>query len=371
MINVNEESKYIYDQSIKWNELKPYDFWSALGNPRYVCAPMVDQSELPFRLICRKYGADLTFTPMIHSVLFSNQETYRKKWISDISQEDQPCFVQFCGHDPEILLNAAKLVQDKCPCVDINLGCPQGIAKRGFYGSFLLEDTDLVLKIAGYLSNNLKCGLSCKIRLFPDLERSYELVKGLEEKGIKVLTVHGRTKEQNKQFTAEADWKAIKAIKEMTTIPIIANGGIETYDDIDRCFKATNCDAVMSAEKLLENPFLFSGENHNIDDIALEYINLAKSLNTEVSFVRSHLYKFYYQACKMDMSYNQKLGDTINIEDFITLGEEIKEFRKEVPNEDKFGWYVRYRNAIEESNTNNNLDNLNSIDICDISSMFG
>lgn len=68
----------------------------------------------------------------------------------------------------------------------MNLGCPQAIAKRGFYGSYLLENTDLVLKIAGYLANNLKCGFTCKIRLFPDLERTFDLVKQLEVKLIKI-----------------------------------------------------------------------------------------------------------------------------------------------------------------------------------------
>ena len=93
-------------------------------------------------------------------------------------------------------MKAGKLIENKVQALDVNLGCPQQIAKRGNYGSFLLENEDLVVKIASYLSKNLKCAVTCKIRLFPDLNRTMTLVKRLEETGIKVLTVHGRTKEE-------------------------------------------------------------------------------------------------------------------------------------------------------------------------------
>jgi tRNA-dihydrouridine synthase 1 len=88
--------------------------------------------------------------------------------------------MQFCGHDPEILLKAGKIVEGIVPAIDINLGCPQGIAKKGYYGSFLLENTELVLKIAGYLCNNLKCAVTCKIRIFNQIEKSVELAKKLQ-----------------------------------------------------------------------------------------------------------------------------------------------------------------------------------------------
>lgn len=371
-LNNSIKSSFNLKSATNWSQLTPFEFWKELGNPKYVCAPMVDQSELAFRIICRKYGTDLTYTPMIHSVLFATQEKYREQHLKDISLEEQPCFLQFCGHDPEMLLRSGKLVEDKTPCFDLNLGCPQGIAKRGYYGSFLLENTDLVLKILGYLSNNLKCGVSCKIRLFPDLSRTFDLVQNLEKTGIKVLTVHGRTKQQNKESTGNADWDAIRKIKSILNIPVIANGGIECYEDVQRCFDATNCDAVMSAEKLLENPFFFSGYNHNVDDVALEYLDIAKELNTDISQVRSHLYKLYYHACKLDMSYNHKLGITNTHDDFLTLGEEIKEFRKNIPNEEKFGWYKRYRNSVANLKETNEKEQTCSEDfIYDFNSMFG
>lgn len=142
------------------------------------------------------------------------------------------------------------------------------------------------------------------------------------------MAVHGRTKEENKQFVKECNWDAIAKIKNTINIPVIANGGIEEYKDIQKCLEFTKCDAVMSAEKLLENPFLFSGEDHNIDDVALEFLEISKELKNDLSFVRSHLFKFYYHACKLDMRYNQKLCDIDDIDDFYNLGLEIKDFRK-------------------------------------------
>lgn len=371
----------IFNLNRNWNRLSPNEFWKEIGSPRYICAPMVDQSELPFRMITRKYGADLTFTPMIHSVCFVSQDKYREKALSDLSGLDQPCFAQFCGHDPEILLAAGKIVENKIPCLDLNLGCPQGIARKGYYGSFLLENEELVLKILNYLSNNLKCGVSCKIRLFPDLNRSFEFVKKIEESGVKVLTVHGRTKEQNKHLVGVSNWDAIKTIKDLVSIPVIANGSIENYQDIETCFEITNCDAVMSSEKLLENPFLFSRRNHNIDDVAIEYISLCKLLDSDLNMCRSHLFKFYYQACKLNNEYNLQLADIQTYDEFLSIAHEIREFRKEFKNEEKFGWYYRYRKddnpykySIKENEKPKVEEIINVVEECvdcDISNMFG
>lgn len=141
--------------------------------------------------------------------------------------------------------------------------------------------------------------MSAKIRLFNDLTKSYELAKDLEKTGIKVLTVHGRTKEQNKETTGNCNWDAIKLIKSSLSIPVIANGGIECYNDLQRCFDYTKCDAIMSAEKLLENPSIFTGEVYNIDQIALQYLDLCKKYKTDIFFARAHLFKFLYSANKL------------------------------------------------------------------------
>jgi len=105
------------------NDEDPYKYYKAVGCPKYFVAPMVDQSELPYRMLTRKYGADICYTPMFHSRLFSENKKYREEMFKP-HPDDRPLVVQFCGNNPETLLKAAKYVENHCDAVDINLGCP-------------------------------------------------------------------------------------------------------------------------------------------------------------------------------------------------------------------------------------------------------
>ena len=105
-----------------------------LKDKALVVAPMVDQSDLPFRLLCRRYGANLAYTPMIHARLFVERQQYREKFwdfVNNMPDEDRPLIAQFCGSDPSYLLPAMKSIQHAVDAVDINCGCPQQIAKKG------------------------------------------------------------------------------------------------------------------------------------------------------------------------------------------------------------------------------------------------
>ena len=164
--------------------------------------------------------------------------------------------VQFAGHDPQTMLKAARLVEDRCDAIDINLGCPQGIAKRGRYGAFLMEELELLHDIVSTLSTNLKVPVTCKTRIYKDYDISIRLCETLVNAGACMLTIHGRTREEKGiylihqyyhyyrdhislllgQFVAEADWEMIRRIKEHfgDRVPIIANGGIANMDDVNR-----------------------------------------------------------------------------------------------------------------------------------------
>ncbi len=108
-------------------------------------------------MLCRKYGAQLCYTPMLHryvpviyltsSKIFLEDKSYQKKYFTTCP-EDRPLVAQFCANDPKILLAAAKLVESRCDAVDINLGCPQRIARRGYYGAFLMNDFGLVYSLS-------------------------------------------------------------------------------------------------------------------------------------------------------------------------------------------------------------------------------
>ncbi|KAL2333507.1 hypothetical protein Fmac_014720 [Flemingia macrophylla] len=280
--------------------------WAKLGRPRFIVAPMVDNSELPFRMLCRKYGAQGAYTPMLHSRIFTETEKYRNEEFTTC-KEDRPLFVQFCANDPDILLEAARKVELYCDYVDINLGCPQRIAKRGNYGAFLMDNLPLVKSLVEKLANNLQVPVSCKIRLFPNLEDTLKYARMLEEAGCMLLAVHGRTRDEKDGKKFRADWKAIRAVKNAVRIPVLANGNIRHMDDVTDCLEETGVEGVLSAETLLENPAVFAGfrtaewvsENEGtvVDgkldqaDLLIEYLKLCEKYPVPWRMIRSHVHK--------------------------------------------------------------------------------
>uniref|UniRef100_A0A7S1C2D7 tRNA-dihydrouridine(16/17) synthase [NAD(P)(+)] n=1 Tax=Bicosoecida sp. CB-2014 TaxID=1486930 RepID=A0A7S1C2D7_9STRA len=281
-----------------------YEFWRSIGSPRRVVAPMVHQSELAFRQLTRRYGAELCYTPMLSSNAFMRSKKYRRANMQTC-EGDRPLIVQFAGHDAATLIDAARHVEGMCDAVDLNLGCPQNIAKRGRFGSFLLEEKDVVLDIVRKMVAALTVPVTVKIRMLPSLEETIEYCKELEAAGASMLCVHGRTKEQKGQNVGRCDWDGIKAIKLALGIPIVANGGIGCNADVQRCLDYTGCDGVMSSEAVLENPALFcdnidpvTGEFVSRDRLLREYMELVEEFppyTTKV--VRAHIFKFMYTEC--------------------------------------------------------------------------
>ncbi|KAL9265201.1 tRNA-dihydrouridine(16/17) synthase [NAD(P)(+)]-like-like protein, partial [Drosera capensis] len=281
---------------------RAWEHWKKIGNPRLIVAPMVDNSELPFRMLCRKFGAQAAYTPMLHARIFGESEKYRDEEFTTC-EEDRPLFVQFCANDPDILLEAAKRVEPFCDYVDINLGCPQRIARRGNYGAFLMDNLPLVRSMVQKLALNLQVPVSCKIRIFPDLEDTINYAKMLEEAGCSLLAVHGRTRDQKDQRKIRADWEAIRAVKNILKIPVLANGNIRHVEDVESCLKITGADGVLSADALLENPALFagyrtaewagSGVESDLDqaDLLVEYLKFCEKYPVPWRMIRSHVHK--------------------------------------------------------------------------------
>ncbi|KAF0694125.1 Aste57867_14965 [Aphanomyces stellatus] len=265
--------------------------WADQGHAVYVGSPMVDQSEFAFRELCRRYGTQLCYTPMLHAKVFLDDSTYRTQRLDRdlLEGPNVPVVVQFAGDDPRTLVDAAKLVQHRATAVDLNLGCPQPIARKGHYGSFLLRDTDTILAILRAWRQELSIPFTCKIRIIdegskhPDdrgLQATLRLVDQLEAAGAAAITVHGRNRLMTGKKTGAADWTAIAAIKRRVHVPVIANGNIETFADVGACAAATGAAGVMSAEGMLENPALFlGGGGGGVDPfrLAREYLALVRS----------------------------------------------------------------------------------------------
>ncbi|KAM9930063.1 hypothetical protein OXX59_000820 [Metschnikowia pulcherrima] len=284
------------------------DLYNTLGRPRTVVAPMVDQSELAWRILSRRYGAELCYTPMFHARLFATDENYRKKmwseWDGD-AERDRPLVVQFCANDPDYLLSAAKFVETKCDAVDLNLGCPQGIARKGNYGAFLMDDWDLVHRLIRNLHENLNVPVTAKIRVYDDWEKSLAYAKMVLDAGAQFLTIHGRTREMKGQATGLANWKILRYLRE--NLPqeqvFFANGNILYPSDMARCTGETGCDAVMSAEGNLYNPGVFwtasddvDRQHARVDKMLREYFEIVKTCPGHASRagMKAHFFKLLH-----------------------------------------------------------------------------
>ena len=217
--------------------------------------------ELAFRKLCRELDTDLCYTPMLHARLFCEVPAYREAHF-DADPSDEPVVAQLAGHDPAVVLQAARMIEPHVNAVDLNFGCPQGIARKGRYGAFLLDEPDVMVSLVETLASHLSVPVTAKLRLLPSRDESLVLCRRLADAGASAVTLHGRTRTQNKQHCGGADWDAIGEVVRALDVPVIANGGIATRTDVDACLEHTGAAAVMSSEALLENPALFCSNRH-------------------------------------------------------------------------------------------------------------
>ncbi|KAF0695436.1 Aste57867_13724 [Aphanomyces stellatus] len=358
-----------------------WKLYNDLHQPKRIVAPMVDQSELAFRMLTRKYGADLCYTPMFHARMFQEDATYRATaW--QVEPKDRPLFVQFCGNNPDVVLNAARYVEHDCDAVDLNLGCPQGIAKKGRYGAFLMHEPEVVRTIVEKLSANLSCPVSCKIRLLPKYEDTLAFANMLIDAGCCWLVVHGRTKEMNKHLVRECDWDSIARLKQDLPIPVFANGGVECDDDVERCMEHTNVQGVMSSEGILELPALFAnnkdehGQPLRQIDIALEYLAFAKQYPPPDKFIRAHLFKILFQELREHTDLRERVGLGQSHEALAAVCAELKArldapSAAPIPYAIEASWYRRHRKQQELADKKPAMEKCDDSGFADFSSLFG
>lgn len=228
----------------------------------------------------------LAYTPMLHSRLFSETAKFRARhfqptrsgWESqtDVGPEtthpasdlyldgnpslDRPLIVQFCANSPTDLLRAARYVQPFCDAVDLNLGCPQGIARKGHYGAFLQEDWELIYSLINTLHRELDIPVTAKMRILETKERTLEYAKMILDAGASIITVHGRQRDQKGHKTGLADWSVLRYLRDNLApdTVLFANGNILRHEDIATCLEETCADGVMSAEGNLYDPTIFA-----------------------------------------------------------------------------------------------------------------
>lgn len=292
-------------------------WWEALGSPRNVAAPMVDQSGLAFRQLVRRHGVDLAYTPMLHAGVIASGDARAKAYLARhfrTAAGDWPLVAQFAGADPDAVetavgraLEAAGEHVGNVVALDLNLGCPQNIARRGRYGAFLLEnDLDAACAVVARLDRTFgsdpALAVTAKIRLLGDDAATAVAARRLVDAGASAVCVHGRTRAMNKQHSGAPSWERIAAARAAlpADVPTIANGGVGALADVRACLDATGCDAVMSSEALLENPALFAGNRAGDGSyvsaraLAREFVDLAEVSGAHHSDARAHVFKILY-----------------------------------------------------------------------------
>lgn len=299
----------------------PMTWWrEELKSPRFVCAPMVDQSSLPFRELVRRHGCELCYTPMIHAGVAASSDKYVRTTFTT-RPSDTPLVVQLAAHDPDLAEATADRVLDVAEksgnadgvkCFDLNLGCPQKIARKGKYGAFLLEN-DLAAAVSVVERLSTRGRVSCKVRLLEgrSVDESIQSYTRLVDAGASMLCVHGRNKAMNKQFSGSANWDAIKAVKAaFPDIPVIANGGVATFSDVTQLLQ--HVDAVMSSEMLLDNPALFSQatdtDQPDQRDLTFEYLDLVEECDGNLSEARAHMFKLLHGSLEQFPELRPKLA---------------------------------------------------------------
>lgn len=236
--------------------LKKLKFGNVELENNIILAPMAGVTDLPFRVICKSFGAGLVCTEMASSrAIFYKDEKTKK--LLNTQGEKRPISFQIFGSDEETLGYSAKYLSDFADIIDINMGCPAPKVVKNGDGSKLLLDLEKAESLIKTVVKNSKVPVTLKIRKGWDKEHivATQIAKIAEQNGVSAITVHGRTRTEF--FSGDVDLDIIKKVKESVNIPVIGNGNIVDEESAKRMFEYTGVDGIMIGRGSYGNPWIF------------------------------------------------------------------------------------------------------------------
>lgn len=229
-----------------------------------ILAPLAGYSDLPFRILCREFGAGLCVSEMIscHGLVYQQKKTLQM--LASVSEE-KPVSFQLFGADVYTMAKATDLLNKFQPdLVDINMGCPvKKVTKKGA-GAALMATPELAKQIISEVVKNSESPVTVKFRtgVSSSSETCIDFSKMAEQSGAAAITVHGRNWAQ--AFTGSANWHTISKVKKSISIPVIGNGDVSSYDDARKRMETSGCDGVMIGRAALGNPWVFSKDGRPV-----------------------------------------------------------------------------------------------------------